>query len=69
MESKRHVKNISISDEAHDQILFEGNIGEPAELSIVDERVLEVRGKHGLRVDMNIWELEKMISDIRLQDA
>ena len=66
MKSKRHVKNISISDEAHDRVLFEGNIGGLEELSMVDERVLEVRGNHGLlRVDVTLGELEKMISDLR----
>jgi hypothetical protein len=70
MESKRHVKNISISDEAHDRVLFEGNIGVLEELSMADKRVLEIRGNHGLlKLDVNIWELEKMICDIRLQDA
>ena len=70
MESKRHVKNISISDEAHDRVLFEGNIGELEELSMVDERVLEIRGSNGLlRVDVTVGELDKMISDLRSKDA
>jgi hypothetical protein len=70
MESKRHVKNISISDEAHDRVLFEGNIGELEELSMVDERVLEVRGSNGLlRVDVTVGELDKIISDLRSKDA
>ncbi|MHA2428452.1 MAG: hypothetical protein ACXADB_10550 [Candidatus Hermodarchaeia archaeon] len=70
MESKRHVKNISISDEAHDRVLFEGNIGELEELSMVDERVLEIRGSNGLlRVDVTVGELDKMISDLRSKNA
>jgi len=70
MESKRYVKNISISDEAHDRVLFEGNIGELEELSMVDETVLEIRGRNGLlRVDVTIGELDKMLSDLRSKDA
>ncbi len=70
MESKRHVKNISISNEAHDRVLFEGDIGELKELSMVDEKVLEIRGSNGLlRVDVTVGELDKMISDLRSKDA
>jgi hypothetical protein len=35
MKSKRHVKSISISDEAHDRVLFEGSLGELLGLSLV----------------------------------
>ena len=70
MESKSHVKNISISDEAHDRVLFEGNIGELEELSMIDEKVLQIRGSNGLlRVDVTVGELDKMISDLRSKDA
>jgi DNA-binding protein YbaB len=31
MESKKHVRSISISDEAHDRVLFEGDLGRRAE--------------------------------------
>jgi len=70
MESKKHVKNISISDEAHDRVLFECNIGVLEEVSMVDDRVLEVKGSHGiLRVDMSIEEMEKILSDLRSKCA
>jgi len=48
MKSKNHVKNISISDEAHDRVLFEGNLGELVELSLVEGDVLEVVGINGI---------------------
>jgi hypothetical protein len=70
MGSKRHVKNISISDEAHDRVLFECNIGVLEEVSMVDDRVLEVKGSHGiLRVDMSIEEMEKILFDLRSRCA
>jgi len=61
MRSKKHVKNISISDEAHDRVLFEGNLGEQLELSLVED-VLEFIGVNGvLRVGLTEDQLRKAI--------
>jgi hypothetical protein len=62
MKSKRYVKSISISDEAHDRVLFEGNLGELLELSIVEENVFEFVGINGvLRVAVTIEQLRKAL--------
>ena len=62
MESKRHVKSISISDEAHDRVLFEGNLGELLELSLVEGDVLEFVGVNGvLRVAVTEEQLQKAL--------
>jgi hypothetical protein len=62
MESKRHVKSISISDEAHDRVLFEGNLGELLELSLVEGDVLEFVGVNGvLRVAVTEEQLRKAL--------
>ncbi len=62
MKSKNHVKNISISDEAHDRVLFEGNLGELVELSLVEGDVLEIVGVHGiLRVGIKTEQLQKAL--------
>ena len=62
MESKRHVKSISISDEAHDRVLFEGNLGELLELSIAEGNVLEFVGVNGvLRVAVTEEQLRKAL--------
>jgi hypothetical protein len=62
MKSKRHVKSISISDEAHDRVLFEGNLGELLELSIVEGDVLEFIGVNGvLRVAVTEDQLRKVL--------
>jgi hypothetical protein len=59
MKSKHHVKNISISDEAHDRVLFEGNLGELLELSL-EGNVLELVGVNGvLRVGLTKKQLMK----------
>ena len=44
--SKKHVKNISISDKAHDRVFFEGNLGGLVSLSIIDG-LLELEGNYG----------------------
>ena len=48
MVSKNHVKSISISQQAHDRVLFEGDLGELVELAIIDYRALELVGKNGV---------------------
>lgn len=56
--SKRYVKNVSISNEAHDRVLFEGVFGELREVYMVDDRVLEIKGTEGtLRIDVTKGEL------------
>ena len=63
MGSKRHVKTISVSDESHDRVLFEGNLGELEELGMVEDIILEIKGVNGtLRVEVCEDELRKMLS-------
>ena len=60
MKSKKHVKNISISDEAHDRVLFEGNLGKLKELSLVEGDVLEFIGANGvLRIGLTLEIIRK----------
>jgi len=62
MKSKRYVKSISISDEAHDRVLFEGNLGELLELSFEEGNVLEFVGVNGvLRVAVTEEQLRKAL--------
>jgi hypothetical protein len=59
--SKRYVKNVSISNEAHDRVLFEGVFGELQEVYMVDDRVLEIKGTEGtLRIDVTRQELARI---------
>jgi len=61
MKSKKYVKNISISDEARDRILFEGNLGELIELTLTED-VLEFIGANGvLRVGLTEDQLRKAL--------
>jgi len=62
MNSKKHVKHISVSNESHDHVLFEISLGELEELSMIEGAVLEVRGANGvLRIDLSEKELRKML--------
>lgn len=61
IKSKKYVKNISISDEAHDGVLFEGDLGELLELSVVDD-VFEFVGVNGvLRVGLTEDQLREAL--------
>ena len=61
--SKKHVRHISVSNESHNRVLFEGFLGELEELALVEGAVLEVKGANGvLRIDLSEDELRKMLS-------
>ena len=65
MKSKSHVKNISISNEAHDRVLFEGDLGELEEVVFIGGSMLEVRGSNGvLRVELGEDETRKLMSQM-----
>jgi len=62
MKSKKHVRHISLSNESHEHVLFEGSLGKLEELSMVEGAVLEVKGTNGiLRIDLSEDELRKML--------
>lgn len=63
MDSKRSVRSLIVSDDVHDRVLFDADLGELVGLSIEDGGVLEVRGLKGvLRVDLSAEELEGMLA-------
>jgi hypothetical protein len=62
MKSKVYVKNISISNEAHDCVLFEGGLGELTKISLAEGDVLEIIGVNGtLRVDLSEEQLSEVL--------
>jgi len=67
MNSKKYVKNISISDETQDRVLFEGNLGTLKELSFAEGDVLEFIGKNGvLRISLTEEQLLKALKKLTL---
>ena len=62
IESKDHVRSISISDEAHDRVLFEGDLGRLLEVSIIEGSALEMVGEYGvLRMDIDEDVLQRVL--------
>ena len=63
MISKQYIRNISISNESQDKVLFDGNLGKLLDMSLEEDRVLEFIGTNGvLRIAVTRLQLEKMIS-------
>ena len=57
------MKQISVSNESHDRVLFEGSLGELDDLSMIEGAVLEVKGSNGtLRIDLTRDELTRIIT-------
>lgn len=62
MESKKHVRSISISDEAHDRVLFEGDLGSILGVSIIEGSALELVGRNGvLRIEIEEELLQRVL--------
>ncbi len=62
IKSKNHVKNIVVSNDAHDKVLFVAELGELLELSFIDDEVLQYIGTSGtLRVDLKKETLYKLL--------
>jgi hypothetical protein len=65
MKSKNHVKSISISNEARDGVLFEGDLGDLEEVAFIGGSMLEVRGTNGvLRIGLGEDETRKLMSQM-----
>jgi hypothetical protein len=62
MKSRVYIKNISISNETHDYVLFEGSLGELTKISLAEGDVLEIIGVNGtLRVDLSKEQLSEVL--------
>jgi len=60
LKNKRHVKHVFISDEAHERVLFEGNLGKLLGMSLAEGDVLELIGVNGvLRISLTREQLEE----------
>ena len=66
MASKAHDKSLIVSDELTGRVLFDADIGNLIELSLVDGIVFEVKGTNGtLRVDLREKEIEAILKKVR----
>ena len=62
MSSRDQVKNIKVSDDRNDCVVFEGTLGELLKIDVVDEVLLEINGVNGiLRIDMTLEEISRAL--------
>jgi hypothetical protein len=62
--SKKHVRRLSVSDDAFDRVLFEGDLGELLSLTLIDDKMLEIEGQNGvLRTSMNCLLLQSLLEN------
>ncbi len=58
--SKRHLKNVTLTNGSSDSVLVEGTIGELVQATFAEGVILEVVGKKGvLRIDLGKDEIKK----------
>jgi hypothetical protein len=66
MESKRRVKQILVSNESQEHVLFEGSLVDPEDVAFTDAIVLEITGTEGvLRIELDKDRLERAINTSR----
>ena len=62
MSSRDQVKNIKVSDDRNDCVVFEGALGEFMSIEMVDGVLLEINGVNGvLRIDMSEEEFSRAL--------
>jgi len=62
LKSKDYVKRVAIPNEAGDNVLIEGFLGELKELGLVEGVMLQIRGAYGiLRMDLKEKELKELL--------
>jgi hypothetical protein len=62
MSSRDQVKNVKVSDDRNDCVVFEGALGELMSIEVVDGVMLEINGRDGvLRMDMPLEEISRAV--------
>ena len=62
LDSKKQVKNIILSDELHQKVFFEADIGHLVQVKFTEGLLLEIVGTKGvLRIDLPIEVLRKAV--------
>jgi hypothetical protein len=62
LNSREHLKRVSMPDGSGDRLLIEGFLGELEEIGMIEGIMLEVRGTNGvLRMDLTAEELKKAL--------
>jgi len=62
LKSKKHIKNITLTNRIQNRILIEGSLGKLEEITLIEGRVLELKGANGtLRLDICEDELMQLL--------
>jgi len=62
LKSKNHVKNITLTNKIQNRILLEGSLGKLEEITLIEGRVMELKGANGtLRLDICENELMQLL--------
>ena len=63
LKSKEYVKTINLTNKVQNRILLEGTLGELEEITLIESRVVELKGANGtLRLDICENELMELLS-------
>jgi hypothetical protein len=69
LNSKRNLKNVTLTNGSSDSVLVEGNIGELLQVTFKEGVILEIVGKSGiLRLDLGEDEIQKLIVENQLEE-
>lgn len=62
LDSKKQVKNITLSDDINQKVFFEADIGQLQQVKFTEGLLLEIIGTKGvLRIDLPIETLRKVV--------
>ncbi len=62
LKSKNHVKTITLTNKIQNRILLEGSLGKLVEITLIEGRVMELKGANGtLRLDICEDELMQLL--------
>ena len=66
LDSKKQVKNITLTDNIHQKVFFEADIGQLEQVKFTEGLLLEVIGTKGvLRIDLPVETLRKVVEKTR----
>lgn len=69
MRSSKHVRQMLISGDSDDHVLFEANLGKLERLAMIENAVLVVHGSNGvMRIDLSENELKTVIPEKKGKD-
>ena len=63
IKSKKHLKNVLISNNLHERVLVEGFLGEFSEIKMIENALIQFNGANGvLRIDLSDDEFSQMLT-------